>query len=365
MTDRYAALLLALLPISACPLPKPEETGHTGDTAGNGTDTSDTSDSGLPPTRSESGCYTLDTPATTCPPAGTVSPDDVIPETCGADVLSVDAEGTVDGCAWIGGATEGNWCIYPITVQPPRPEDECDYGRPLTIDGAPRMAMLVRGGGWTKPHGQAAPDADRAARWARVALAEHASVGSFARVALELLHLGAPAALLAEVQAAGADEVRHARLAFGLASRFAGTTLGPGPLPLTDLRLTGDLAAFAAATVREGCIAETLSALMVGEAAEHSDDAEERAVLAVLARDETKHAQLAWQIVRWALDTGGSSVRAAVSEAFRDAPRYSGQGGLLPEEAAREVVRRGWAEVIQPAAAALLGEASSGRAVEG
>lgn len=355
MTDRYSALLLALLPISACSFSKSGETGHTGDTGGNRTDTSDTSDSGLPPTRSESGCYTLDTPGETCPPPSEVPPSQVTPATCGAEVLSVDGAGTAGECSWIGGDVENGWCIYPITVQPPRPEDECDYGRPLTIDGAPRMAMLVRGGGWTKPPGQAAPDADRAARWARVALAEHASVGSFARVALELLHLGAPAALLAEVQAAGADEVRHARLAFGLASRFAGTTLGPGPLPLTDLRLTGDLAAFAAATVREGCIAETLSALMVGEAAEHSDDAEERAVLAVLARDEAKHAQLAWQIVRWALDTGGSSVRAAVSEAFRDAPRCSGQGGLLPEEAAREVVRRGWAEVIQPAAAAMLG----------
>lgn len=160
-------------------------------------------------------------------------------------------------------------------------------------------------------------------------------------------------------------EVRHARLAFGLASRFAGTTLGPGPLPLTDLRLTGDIAAFAAATVREGCIAETLSALMVGEAAERSDDAEERAVLGLLARDEAMHAQLAWQIVRWALDVGGARVRAAVAAAFQDAPGYSGQGGLLPEEAAREVVRRGWLEVIQPAAAVMLGEASSGRAVEG
>lgn len=290
----------------------------------------DTADTALPPVRSELGCYTLDTPTDACPPPAEVLPSELTPETCGAEVLSVDGEGTRGSCRWLGGDAEQGWCEYPITVQPPMLGDECDYGRPLTIEGATRLAALVRTADWATRAGQAAPDAAGAAHRARVGLAEHASVGSCARVALELLQFGAPAALLAEVQAAGADEVRHARLAFGLASRFAGTPVGPGPIPLADLRLTGNLGAFAAATVREGCIAETLSALMVGEAAELSHDAEERAVLAVLARDEAKHAQLAWQMARWALDTGGGSVRAAVVEAFEEAPRTSGQGGCSP-----------------------------------
>ena len=54
--------------------------------------------------------------------------------------------------------------------------------------------------------------------WTTAARAEHASVASFARFTLQLLHLGAPADLVADAQQAALDEVRHARLCFGVAS---------------------------------------------------------------------------------------------------------------------------------------------------
>jgi hypothetical protein len=58
-----------------------------------------------------------------------------------------------------------------------------------------------------------------AERWSRAALAEHASIASFARFTLQLLR-------------GGLDEIEHARLSFRVASVFAGRSLGPGPLPI-------------------------------------------------------------------------------------------------------------------------------------
>lgn len=347
MPDRYHTLLLALLPLLGCPAP-----ADSGDTA-------DSGDSGVP-TGAEQGCYTVAASTVDCPEPTDVPPGDVLPETCGAEVLSVDGAGVLDGCGWIGGVDAGTWCIYPITVQPP--EQECAYGRPLVLGGAPRLAPLRGGRGWAAgPPATAQLDPGRAATWARIALAEHASAASFSLVVLELMAFGAPADLVADTQAAAADEVRHAQLAFGLASRYAGVALRPGPMPLGDLRIAADLAAFAAGTVREGCLAETVSALLVAEALDRETDPDARAALAVLARDESRHAALAWRTVRWAIDTAADpgAVRAAVAAAFATPPSAPGEGGLLPAEVAAEVVDRAWMDVILPAAHALLGAAAT------
>jgi hypothetical protein len=61
--------------------------------------------------------------------------------------------------------------------------------------------------------------------WLADASLEHASIASFARFTLLALSFGAPADLLAEAQHAALDEVAHAQLCFGLASRYAGSPL--------------------------------------------------------------------------------------------------------------------------------------------
>jgi hypothetical protein len=371
LSDSYRSLLVLLLPLVACPYPSKEDTGETGDT-----DSATDTDTDTRTTESETGCYAVDPSLTTCPAPAKVLVDNVIPATCGAEVLTVDGAGTLsESCGYIGGAVPGGWCLYPITVL--APEDPCDYGRPLVLGGRPRLAPLARVRGWADaqradtsradtsrtdaPASTEAPSrASLAETWARIGLAEHASVASFSRFALELLALGAPAALVTGAHAAALDEVRHAKLAFGLASAYAGDTLGPGPLPLGDLVLHADLVAFAEATAREGCVAETLSALQMAEARDRATDPEVRAVLAGIARDEARHAALAWRTVRWAIDAGGEPVRAAVARALAVQPTVPGDdaAGLLPPAVARETIRRGWAEVVAPAAAALLGGGS-------
>ena len=160
-----------------------------------------------------------------------------------------------------------------------------------------------------------------AAQWARAGLMEHASIASFARFVLHLLALGAPRELVRDAQEAIDDETEHARLAFGLASAFAGKPLGPGPLAI-DGALDGfDLRDFVATLIREGCVGETVAAIEAREALEHVTDSAVRAVLEIIARDELRHAALAWRTLGWVVSSGRVDrevVRAEVVTALRE-----------------------------------------------
>jgi hypothetical protein len=83
-----------------------------------------------------------------------------------------------------------------------------------------------------------------------------------------------------------------------------------------QLTLHSDLAAFAAATVEEGCVGETLSAAIAAEALRVCTDPAVRNSLAMIVRDERRHAALAWRTVAWALRVGDETVREAVRRAF-------------------------------------------------
>src|SRR5262249_43755535 len=145
-----------------------------------------------------------------------------------------------------------------------------------------------------------------AAHWLEVGALEHASVASFARFTLDLLALGAPATLVADAQRAGADEVDHARLAYGLASAYAGRTLGPGPLDLHALALGADVQAVVRSLVIEGCVGETLGVAEALALRDHAVDAALRAVHARIAADEQRHAELSWQALAWLLRSRGA-----------------------------------------------------------
>ena len=79
------------------------------------------------------------------------------------------------------------------------------------------------------------------------------------------------------------------------------------------------LAESAATAVREGCIAETIAARLAFEQLQHASDETAQAALLRIATDETQHAGLAYQFVRWAISTGGADVYAAVERAFASA----------------------------------------------
>ncbi len=240
-------------------------------------------------------------------------PDGTAPFDCPA------ASEVEDGCcnaATKGPFAEGGLCCYWWC-----PGACC--GRAFTVGGEARVAEVVSRQGWLassehRPiaHLDEPTRAALAEAWLADAQMEHASVASFARFTLELLALGAPSDLVEASQRASMDEVEHARLCFGIASRFAGRAMGPAPLAMEGAMRGGSLAESAAWAVEEGCIGETIAAMTAHAQRDVAEDEGVRAALDRIADDEERHAMFAWRFVAWALTTGDASVHAAVMSAF-------------------------------------------------
>jgi hypothetical protein len=225
-------------------------------------------------------------------------------------------------------------CCYRFSNRHP------PLGRPFRDGDAIRVAERTHRTDWSKPLAPSllglTHDARRslADAWARDAASEHASVAAFARFALQLLAVGAPADLLAAAHEAALDEIGHARVSYALASAYAGESIGPAPLAMTSSTIQTSLAAMAVETFLDGCIAETRAAIVARDKAFVERDEVVRDVLTTIADDEERHAELAWRTIAWALRAGGDDVRhalaAAASTAFASTPE---------DDVVREIVR--------------------------
>jgi hypothetical protein len=158
-----------------------------------------------------------------------------------------------------------------------------------------------------------------AARFAKMAAAEHASIASFARTSLELLALGAPADLVRDTHLAALDESEHARKCYALASKLAGRKVGPGALPVHRLDAP-TYATFAAATFIDACVGETVGAALLREMASRESVVEVRTTLEEIAADEERHAELAFRTLAWAVAAGGEEAASAVRNALESLP---------------------------------------------
>ena len=280
---------------------------------------------------------------------------------------------------------DGVLCCYDVTFDPDL-ASPCD-GRPLRNGAHLVVASAQRTREWV--YDESLPDSTELSleqravlrdTWTAAALTEHASIASFSRAALDLLGVGAPAELMMAVQTACLDEIRHAQMCFTLASRYADEPVGPGPLPLGAVAAPNPtLASIAAEKVRDGCVNETLAALVASERLARAEDPYVRAVLAIIAEDESRHALLAWKIVRWALDVGGPDVRDAVARAFAQALRGAVETpqsesladamlvehGVLSAAEVQAVVTRGLQQVLRPCADAMLSTMISSAATTG
>jgi hypothetical protein len=200
-------------------------------------------------------------------------------------------------------------------------------GRPFLISGQARRAAVVARRDWLAALAREAEDIEHVPGWLRARLAdewledarmEHASVAAFARFSLELLAHGAPAELVLAAQRAGVDEVEHARLCFALASRYAGSALGPDKLRTVDASPAATLRESVLCAVAEGCIGETLAALRAQAALDEARCPAVRAVLARIVEDETRHAELAFRYLAWALRQGDPALGDEVAALLRD-----------------------------------------------
>lgn len=146
------------------------------------------------------------------------------------------------------------------------------------------------------------------AAWTAMGEREHASVGFFSRAILELLALGAPSKLVERTSSAVSDEIRHARQAFGLASSYAGATIGPPDLGVSTAT-TVETAAVLERWIDRVCIEHTTRALASSVAGQHVRDPAVRNVMTGMAEDDSCHADLGWRVVAWLLATFGEAAR--------------------------------------------------------
>jgi hypothetical protein len=148
---------------------------------------------------------------------------------------------------------------------------------------------------------------------------EHASVAAFARFALELLALGAPAGLVLETQAALADEIEHATICFGLASAFAQREVRPGPLDVRGALGKLERESVIETAILEACVGETIAAVEAQIALEHATDSDVRRALTRIAADEARHAELGWKFLAWALAHASADVHDLALDALKRA----------------------------------------------
>jgi hypothetical protein len=140
---------------------------------------------------------------------------------------------------------------------------------------------------------------------------EAASVHAFDILARELRSHGAPRSLVRKARAASRDEVRHARVMGTLARRHGASFRAP----LAKTRSCRSLEEIARENVVEGCVRETYGALLATFQASNAADPAVRSAMRVIARDETRHAALAWEVARWADSKLATAARRRISAA--------------------------------------------------
>jgi hypothetical protein len=195
---------------------------------------------------------------------------------------------------------------------------------------------------------------------AEMARLEAASVFAFRRLRDELSTMRAPKRLVRRAERSARDEVRHARVTSRLARR-RGALPAPAVAPPRQPRT---VEAFATENAVEGCVRETFGALVATRQASFASDPEVRREMRTIARDETRHAALAWEVARWADRRLDRDARTRVRRAMRQAVEsLRAEVATVPHDVARELGVPTGSEarsLVDAFAAAILGGAERG-----
>jgi len=175
--------------------------------------------------------------------------------------------------------------------------------------GAGRRTAGVRG-----PRRRARSSDEIVGAWlAGAAHLEATAVIAFERLERELEAHRAPERLRARARTSAREEVRHARMVGAMARRRGAQIERPRVSGRQPVRT---LAGVARENAVEGCVREAYGALLATWQARSARDARERDVFAQIARDETKHAALAWSVAAWADRRLSMGERRRVRRAF-------------------------------------------------
>ena len=218
------------------------------------------------------------------------------------------------------------------------------WGRPLRLRGRVLHPALRLGSNWTRGASADLRGVDPATRaaleqiWLHDAQKEHASVPAFARISWMLAAVGAPADLVAWSHRAALEEVDHARRCFALAAGYGGREHTVEPMPdllLGGLDVEGDpLVHLATESLRDGCLLEDFNADVAAACADACEDANVRAVLEQIAREERSHAEFSWALVAWLADRGGAALREALVASAATLHQVPRPSAVAPEIAA-------------------------------
>jgi hypothetical protein len=148
--------------------------------------------------------------------------------------------------------------------------------------------------------------------FAASAEAEAASIDGFEILAAELSAHGAPRSLLRACRRAASDERRHASVMTGFAATY-GARPRPTPVARGPVR---SLEAVARENAVVGCVVETFAALVAQWQAEHATDEGIAEAMKTIARDEARHAALAWRVHEWLGAQLSRAARARVDDAM-------------------------------------------------
>lgn len=195
------------------------------------------------------------------------------------------------------------------------PTSSC--GRPFRLARRVRLAS-PRGGSASLPQAPSVEqevDPRHARMWRDMGLAEHASIATFAQLVQDLMALGAPLHLLSATQAALADEIRHARVCFDVATRLGETCARPhrfaalraGRLPSTESILFAKVAREA---LIDGVLGEGTASAVLLACSRSTPPNELTGIYNQLGKDEGRHAEVAWSILTFCLEHGPSDMPA-------------------------------------------------------
>lgn len=172
--------------------------------------------------------------------------------------------------------------------------------------------------------------AELARAWERRARAEWASVPAFLQLEDQLAVAGAPRSLRTRARAAADDELRHAVATARASMRYGGAPLRIGrvtPATRAHARGTDALVRLAVESWVDGCLGEGKASAAAAVEATLAPDAELAAMQRTIAKDERGHAELAWDVMAWAIEAGGDDVRHALA-AVRDAGPEATTSGI-------------------------------------
>jgi hypothetical protein len=141
---------------------------------------------------------------------------------------------------------------------------------------------------------------------------EASSIPAFRILARELSEHRAPGHLVRAAHRAEADEVRHVRATAALARRYGATPVRPR---YGTQHKNRSLETIASENAVEGCVRETYGALVALWQARYAADPVVAAAMAPIADDETRHAELAWEVAAWAETKLSRAARVRVADA--------------------------------------------------